>query len=227
MTAAPPSRHTARYSPDNAASAPDGRLFSPVFARNFPPVLAALVPWLAGCRGAVLEIGCGTGQHAAGFALAFPGLAWWPSDPDGGHRASARAWAAELRAPERAPIALDAGEDWAALPGVRALGPLRAVLSMNVIHIAPPAVMRGIVAGSASVLAPDGLLIFYGPFLEEGQPTAPGNAAFDAGLRADNPDWGLREVGTLRRLAGEHGLTLAAQVAMPANNQLILFRKPA
>ncbi|WP_108482161.1 DUF938 domain-containing protein [Oceaniglobus ichthyenteri] len=226
MTDAPDRpRHTARYFSGNADSTADGRLFAPVFGRNFPAVLAALAPWLSGRSGAVLEIGCGTGQHAASFALAFPNLSWWPSDPDAGHRASARAWAAELGAPARAPLALDAATDWATDTAVTTLGPLSAVVSMNVIHIAPYAVTSGIINGAAQCLQADGLLIFYGPFIETGQPTTAGNASFDAGLRAENPAWGLRDVTDIRREAAALGLGFAALIAMPANNRLLIFRK--
>jgi len=227
MTGAPDPapRHTARYFAGNAQSEADGRLYAPVFARNFPPVLAALTPWLSGRRGTVLEIGCGTGQHAAAFALAFPNLDWWPSDPDAGHCASALAWAGASGAPQRAPLALD-GAQWAGADAVQSLGPLTAVVSMNVIHIAPSAVATGILQGATRHLAPGGLVIFYGPFLEAGHATSPGNANFDVGLRAENPDWGLREVGDLRRTGADLGLEFAALVAMPANNRLLILRQP-
>jgi len=223
--AGPSSGHSAGYSPATVASTPDGRLFSRVVPRNGPPLLVALAPWLAGRVGTVLEIGCGTGQHAASFALGFPALDWWPSDPDPVHRQSAAAWAAEMRAPPRPPLSLDAADDWARDDAVVALGPLTAVISMNVIHIAPFAVATGIVAGAARTLAPGGLLIFYGPFNEGGRHTGPGNAAFDAGLRADNPDWGLRDVDSIRALGAQAGLDLAALISMPADNRLLILRK--
>jgi len=188
-------------------------------------MIAQLVPWLAGLSGPVLEIGAGTGQHAAAFALAFPDLLWWPSDPDPHNRASVSAWQENLHAPIRAPLDLDAASDWSDDPAVQALGRLSAILSMNVIHIAPFAVARGIVAGAAATLAADGLLIFYGPFRENGAHTGPGNAAFDAGLRTENPDWGVRDIAELSQLTKPAGLTQAAFITMPANNRLLIFRK--
>lgn len=221
----PPARHMRRGFPPDATDKADNRLYAPAFARNFPPVLVALTPWLGGRSGTVLEIGCGTGQHAAGFALAFPALEWWPSDPDEGHRASARAWAAHQGAPDCTPLALDAATDWASAPDCAALGPLTAILSMNVIHIAPPAVCDGILAGAAARLDPGGLLIFYGPFFENGHPPGPGNVAFDAGLRAENPEWGLRVLDDLRRRGAALGLSFAALLAMPADNRLLILRR--
>lgn len=223
--AEPSSGHTARFRPGDVASAPDGRLYSEVFLRNAPPLIAALAPWLAARTGPVLEIGCGTGQHAAAFALAFPGLDWWPSDLDEMHRASAAAWAAHLRAPGRPPHDLDASTDWADSAAIAALGPLSAVYAGNVTHIAPFAVTQGIVAGAGRTLAPGGLLIFYGPFVVAGKTIGAGNAAFDAQLRAADPEWGLRDTAAIEALAEGAGLAPAALIAMPANNRLVIFRK--
>lgn len=224
--AKPTSTHIAAYNAGNAPAAPDGRLFSHVFDRNGPPIVAALTPYLAARGGTVLEIGSGTGQHAGACALAFPELTWQASDREPDHRASIVAWAAHLRLTAPPPLALDAATDWAARPDVAALGPLSAVVSMNVIHIAPYAVAEGIVAGAARVLAPGGLLIFYGPFMVNGAHIGEGNAAFDAGLRADNPEWGLRDTARIESLAVQTGLKFAALHAMPANNRLFVLRKP-
>lgn len=226
MGTAPTSPHIARYNAGNADAETDGRLRSPVFERNSPPIIAALAPWLAGRTGPALEIGAGTGQHAGAFALAFPGLDWWPSDPEPGHRASIAAWRAFLRLPERDALDLDAATAWPGHPQVAALGPLAAIISLNVIHIAPYSVARGIVAGAARALAAGGLLIFYGPFKDHGRHIGSGNAAFDAGLRAENPDWGLRDLADIEALAADAGLAFAALHAMPANNRMLILSNP-
>ncbi len=200
-------------------------MISSICDRNGPPIIAALTPWLADRAGPVLEIGSGTGQHAGACALAFPGLDWQPSDPVPDHRASITAWAAYLRLPERPVLDIDAAGDWPAMAQVAALGPLQAVVSMNVIHIAPFAVVRGIVAGAGRALAPGGLLIFYGPFMEDGAHTGEGNRRFDAGLRAENPDWGIRDLGEVEELGRDAGLELAELRPMPANNRVVVLRK--
>ncbi|WP_088623985.1 DUF938 domain-containing protein [Oceanicola sp. 22II-s10i] len=220
----PTSAHVARYTPDRHADYGDARLSSPVFPRNSPPLIAALTPWLGGRTGKVLEIGCGTGQHGAAFELAWPGIAWQASDPYPEHCASAESWRLALKLPSRDTLALDAAADWG--PEVTAAGPFTAVFTANVIHIAPPAVLAGILRGAPQVLGPCGLLIFYGPFMENGRHTGEGNARFDAGLRADNPDWGLRDIADLREGAAAEGLEMAAVLAMPANNRVLIFRKP-
>lgn len=223
--ARPTSTHIASYNAGNSPVTADGRLFSHVFDRNCPPIIAALTPWLAARGGTVLEIGSGTGQHAGACALAFPGLTWQPSDREPEHRASIAAWAVHLRLTSPPPLALDAADDWAISPPVAALGPLSAVVSMNVIHIAPFAVAKGIVAGAGKALAPGGLLIFYGPFKVNSAHIGDGNAAFDTGLRAENPNWGIRDTVEIEALAVAAGLEFAALQAMPANNRLFVLRK--
>jgi hypothetical protein len=225
MAAAPTTTHAARYRGRVSDDPADARLHSPVFLRNSPPLLVALAPWFSGRSGPVLEIGAGTGQHAGAFRLGFPGLDWIASDPDADHRASVAAWADTLGLPPRPVLDVDAASDWAAASDVAALGPLAAVVSMNVIHIAPVAVAEGIVRGAGRTLAANGLLVFYGPLLENGRHTGEGNRLFDAGLRAENPDWGLRDTSMIRDLAEAAGLSLAALLGMPANNRLLIFRK--
>jgi len=225
--AKPTSIHTAAYTAANSQSHADGRLFSTTFERNSPPIIAALTPWLSGVTGTVLEIGCGTGQHAGACSLAFPNLRWQTSDPYADHRASARAWATYLRLNTPAPLDLDASGDWAAREDIAQVGGLSAVISMNVIHIAPIAVAHGIISGAGKALLPGGVLMFYGPFKRNGSHIGAGNAAFDSGLRAENPDWGIRDSGEIEELGAEAGLEIAALQAMPANNRLLVLRKSA
>ncbi len=221
MSGVPTSPPMARYRDPDAT----GRLHSDVFLRNGPPLIAALTPWLGARTGPVLEIGAGTGQHSSAFALAFPSLDWQPSDVDPVHLHSIAAWARCLGATTRPPLSLDAADDWASDPEIQGLGPLTAVVALNVVHIAPPEVMRGIVAGAGRTLEPGGLLIFYGPFMVHGDAVGAGNAAFDARLREEDPRWGLRDTNEVEALSRDAGLSPAALVAMPANNRLLILRR--
>ena len=54
-------------------------------------------------------------------------------------------------------------------------------------------------AGAAKVLPPGGVLFLYGPYKEGGRHTAPSNEAFDASLRARNPEWGVRDLDEVKR----------------------------
>lgn len=213
---------TSPPAPRYRGAAPGGRLDNPVYHRNAVAIRDALAPWLEARTGTILEIGSGTGQHVAFLRAAFPALVWQASDPDPLHRASCDAW--DPAAPPA--LDIDASADWAARPDIAAHGPLAGVLACNVVHIAPWRVARGLVAGAGRALAPGGLLLLYGPFVEDGAHTGPGNAAFDAQLRAQDPEWGLRDVVDLRALGRAAGLDFAALVPMPANNRLLILARP-
>jgi hypothetical protein len=94
-----------------------------------------------------------------------------------------------------------------------------------VLHIAPWRVAQNLIAGAGRLLRDGGQLFVYGPFMRDGQHTAPSNAAFDASLRAENPDWGVRDLADLNALAQEAGLTAAEIAPMPANNLVLVFAR--
>jgi SAM-dependent methyltransferase len=200
---------------------PPAALLSAAVARNRDPILAMLRRYLPD-QGTVLEIAAGTGEHAAYFAPQFPHLAWQPTDMDPDALASIEAHRASANAPNlRAPIELDVtAPRW---PVERA----DAVLSINMIHISPWAAAEGLMAGAARLLPAGGVLYLYGPFKESGAHTAPSNAAFDASLRARDPEWGVRDTGDVRTLADSHGFDFIERVAMPANNLSLVFRRRA
>ena len=49
--------------------------------------------------------------------------------------------------------------------------------------------------------------------------------AFDESLRARDPAWGIRHLGDVAREASGAGLQLREQIAMPANNLLLVFER--
>lgn len=197
----------------------DARIEAPAAQRNRDPILAVLRRVLPP-SGLVLEVASGSGEHAAHFAAALPGLDFQPTDPDPSRRASIDAWAAATGlANIRAALALDAAS--LAWPVERAA----AVLCCNMIHIAPWAAATGLVAGAARALGQGGVLVLYGPFRRNGRHTAPSNAAFDASLRERNPDWGIRDLEAVAALAAAAGFGPPDIVEMPANNLCLILRK--
>lgn len=208
------------------ASDGDERLESPAFLRNGLPILDALKPRLAEGAGMVLEVGSGPGQHVALFARSFPQLTFLPSDPSSTHRASIDAWRRRLGIETIRPaIDLDASAaEWP--PEASAPEPgFRAILAVNVIHIAPWPVAEGLFRGAAGRLAPDGFLALYGPFRWHGRHVSISNEAFDARLRESDPAWGVRDIDEVDKLARSHDLTRIEAATMPANNHMLFFAR--
>ena len=211
----------------SVAPAPDGRLDGPAFHRNHEPIWSAIAGFLRAQTGDVLELGSGTGQHATEFARRAPNLIWWPSDIFASHLASIEAWRRQeeltnLRAPQRIDL-MNAAWTWTA--DGRAGPPLTAMLCINVLHISHWAVSRNLIAGAGRFLRKGGSLFVYGPFMRGGRHSAPSNAGFDATLRAENPDWGVRDIDDLQALAQAAGLSLGETVPMPTNNLVLAFTR--
>jgi hypothetical protein len=206
----------------NAPPNPAAAQTAPAAERNRAPILAVLKDILPE-TGLVLEIASGTGQHAAAFATAFPKLTWQPSDPAPHARASIDAWRQVEQAENLLPpMDLDTSRsDWNhAIEG----SPV-AILCINMIHIAPWAACAGLIRGSGCLLPAGGPLYLYGPFRRGGAHTAPSNAAFDRALRAENPEWGVRDLEAVAELAEAAGLHQERSVAMPANNLSVVFQR--
>jgi SAM-dependent methyltransferase len=195
----------------------DARRSAPAVQRNREPILQVLRRVLPD-RGLVLEVASGTGEHAAFFAAALPHLVWQPSDPASEARASIAERCAGLPTVRR-PLALDAAADpWP-------IDAADAIVCINMIHIAPWAACEGLLRGASRTLRPGKVLVLYGPYRVGGAHTAPSNAAFDEGLRAQDPAWGVRDLESVVELAGRHGLAHRETVAMPANNLTVVFER--
>ena len=191
---------------------------SPAADRNKEPILAALHEVL-GERGAALEIASGTGQHAAWFAAALPGWTWQPTDadPDMLPAISERVAQSGL-GNVLVPLHLDVTARWPAFTRK-----FDAIYCANMLHIAPWAACPALVAGAAQHLVAGGKLITYGPYFEQGVPTAPSNIAFDESLRARDPSWGIRALADVAAEAQRAGLVLSRRMEMPSNNLLLVF----
>ena len=194
------------------------RRSAPATHRNREPIAAVLGEVLPE-RGSVLEIASGTGEHAAYFSRLFPHLLWQPSDPDPEALASIAAWRAEAGTPNLLePLRLDAtAEAWP-------IASADAILCVNMVHISPWEATVGLMRGAGRLLPPGAPLILYGPYRRAGVPTAPSNEAFDASLRARDPQWGLRALEAVEAQAERNGLRLERVIEMPANNVTAVFR---
>ena len=188
----------------------DQRMFSPSAAQNSAPILEVMKRILP-TTGVVLEIGCGTGEHAVCFAEAMPNLIWQPSDTDTDARASTASWIKFVGLKNvLAPLDINV---CSTLWGVEETAPLDAIMSINMVHIAPWAACLGLFAGAGRLLCDGGVLILYGPFMRGGVHNSPSNAEFDASLKARNPTWGVRDLADLERVGEPSGKTTFSTVS--------------
>jgi hypothetical protein len=197
----------------------DDKPYSAASERNREPILGVLREHFADRR-RVLEIGSGTGQHAVHFAAALPHLEWQASDRRE-NLPGIRQWLDEAQLGNTpAPLELEVAGAWPT-------GRYDAVFTANTLHIMSWPEVEAMFAGLAGVLEADATLVVYGPFNIDGRFTSDSNAAFDASLRLHAPHMGIRDRGTVVALAQAHGLRLAADVPMPANNRCLVFRSAA
>jgi SAM-dependent methyltransferase len=185
--------------------------------RNKEPILEVLQQLLPS-SGKILEIGSGTGQHIVHFAPHFPLLQWQPSDRDEylqGLTARVRQEGSLNILP---PIMLDVLGQW---PD----GVFDAAYSANTSHIMGWDAVCATFAGLGALLVPGGLYCLYGPFNQDGRFTADSNREFDSHLRSRDPEMGLRDLEALESLANNNQMVLQKQFPMPANNQVLVFRK--
>jgi SAM-dependent methyltransferase len=194
------------------------KLYAEACERNRAPILDVLREIFAE-RGSVLEIGSGTGQHAAAFAAALPHLCWQPTDVPA-NLPSIEAWRADAVAPNLMPArVLDLSDpSWP-------IAQADYVVCINTIHIVGWPLVEALFSGVQRVLRPGGVLYLYGPFRYRTRALEPSNERFDAWLKRRDPRSGVRVFEDVDVLATEAGLRCEVDRAMPANNRSIWWRK--
>lgn len=206
--------------------------FSQACENNKQPILSVLQKELVGYS-QVLEIGAGTGQHSVYFAPRLAHLTWQTSDVLA-HHATINAWHdAHPASNLYKPLALDLTTD--SLPtSINSETSISsndkaydAVFTANTLHIISWSLVEQLFDLVGEALPINGKLIAYGPFNENGQYTSVGNQQFDKVLRQRDANSGIRDKADIVALAEKNQLTLAKVYPMPANNQLLIFKKIA
>ncbi|UKO97268.1 class I SAM-dependent methyltransferase [Nostoc sp. UHCC 0870] len=205
----------------------DARKYAPATQRNREPILELLLQVLP-TSGTILEIASGTGEHSIFFAPRLTPRQWLPSDPNPELRASIATWAEHFPSDNLyPPLELDAAQPiWPVEKDQDShYSPIVAIVNINMIHISPWSACLGLMAGAGRILPPGGILYLYGPYKQDGKHTAPSNAAFDESLRAQNPEWGVRNLEDVVAVASKENLNLQATYQMPANNLSVVFHR--
>jgi cyclopropane fatty-acyl-phospholipid synthase-like methyltransferase len=167
----------------------------------------------------VLELAGGTGQHAVHFATKLPNLHWQSSDiPSNVDSLNLRLVAAELA---NLPTAVTIDVNHSSWNSIRPT----AIFSANSLHIMSADSVENFFKGINEILQADGTLIVYGPFKYAGEFTTPSNEGFDRWLKDRDPLSGVRDFEWISELAAAANLALIEDNAMPANNQLLVWKK--
>ncbi len=198
----------------------DPRRHAPATLRNREPILAVLQRILPP-DGLILELNSGTGEHAAYMGPRLAPRRWQPSDIDEAACTSIAAYITESDADNLLPpLNIDTTIDtWP-------INEAMAVISINMIHIAPWEACLGLLDGAERLLTSgEGILYLYGPFKRDGAHSAPSNQSFDQSLRSQDSRWGVRDLDDVVFEAGERGLELSEIIEMPSNNLSVIFKK--
>jgi len=188
--------------------------FSQACENNKDPILAVLREHLG--SGRLLEIGSGTGQHAAWLPAFLPGIDWQPSDV-AENLPGIRAWLDEGPSNVRLPLELDVRGSW---PDET----FEYIFTANTFHIMDTDSVRLCIRQAGEHLVRGGLFLIYGPFCYNGA-CADSNARFDTSLRAQDPAMGLRDYTWIEECMREADFEPVADHAMPANNRILVFRR--
>ncbi len=202
----------------------DNRQYAPATQRNRNAILEALLQVLPP-QGTVLEIASGTGEHAVFFTPHLQPRQWIPSDPNPMAIASITDWQSHHPSDNLAtPLQIDVTEtDWSHNKHL-ANQAIQAIVNINMIHIAPWKACLGLMSGAKNLLPVKGILYLYGPFKQNDKHTSERNADFDASLRYQNPEWGVRNLEDVITVAAEQNLALQQIQPMPANNLSVVFK---
>lgn len=202
---------------------------SPAAERNKQPILEALRQVLP-ARGRALEVASGTGQHVAWLGAGMPGWQWQPTEVSSAALPSIAAYVQQAGIGNvHPPCLLDVREpQWPSDDEAMTshfVHPFDAIFCANLLHITDWSLCHALMRGASRHLSACGLLLVYGPFLEDEVPTAPSNLAFDDSLRRQNPAWGIRRREAVELCAQQAGLQGRLRIEMPANNLLLVFAR--
>ncbi|WP_246480961.1 DUF938 domain-containing protein [Motiliproteus sediminis] len=191
--------------------------FSEACERNQEPIRQTMSEWID-TPGLMLELGSGSGQHALYLGAAFPQLRWQPTET------SLLLPVLQQNLSQRpvnvlAPLMLDVTESpW---PVVEA----NQIFTANTLHIIGWNAVEALLLGAGRCLTSGGLLFVYGPMRYQGQYTSASNAEFDRWLQQRDPASGIREFEQVDGILKRAGMALLADHSLPANNQLLVWRK--
>jgi len=187
--------------------------------RNRNPILGILIKEIEGSK-KLLEIGSGTGQHAAYFSKKMPQILWQTSDRSINHE-SINYWIKRYNLKNLLlPLDIEIGVNEKNINDM-----FDCVFSSNTSHIMSLENVKRLFALVGKVLNKNGKFFLYGPFKINHEFTTKSNEDFHQKLKSENKLMGLRDIEELDNYAIENNMQNHAFYEMPANNYLSIWKK--
>ena len=181
--------------------------------RNQKVIFDTLCPYLDRIT-SCLEIGSGAGDHFNYFAKHYPKVRFIPSEQPSALASLHLASYPNLAAP----LAIDVAQYDFSLQQYDML------YTANTFHIMPLSAVKAFCQNLYLALNPGGYFVVYGAFCYDGAYTSESNAEFNKMLKAQNPDYGIRDFELLAQTLKSCRFTLLKDVTMPKHNQLIIWQ---
>ncbi|PHQ82531.1 MAG: methylase [Coxiella sp. (in: Bacteria)] len=191
--------------------------FSEAAERNKKPIFLELRSLLK-AEDHILEIGSGTGQHACYFTEQDQSLVWQCSDISDNMPSLTKHINDQESNQLLPPICLNVSAY------LFAQQKYDVVYSANALHIMSWDNAQLFLNNVAQALKTDGALVLYGPYAYNDQPLCESNMTFDNFLRARDSQSGIRNFNEVNTILQSHGFVLEIDVAMPANNRLLIWK---
>jgi len=193
--------------------------FSPSCERNKAVIYQYCFPYIKASK-RLLEVGSWSGQHALHIAPLLPDLYWQTSDLVPNIEALKANLLDEAVSNVGLPFALDVAKaaDWP-------IEQYDVLYTANTLHIMSWSHVEALFQHLSKSLLKEGKVIVYGPFKYKGEYTSQSNAEFELWLKDRDSQSGIRDFEAVNELAMSAGLTLLEDIAMPANNQLLIWQK--
>lgn len=191
--------------------------FSQACENNKDPILQELKILLSEPT-TVWEIGSGTGQHACYFARHLPHVEWQPTDRQE-NIPGICLWQADAQLANLKPaLILDVADaEWPCES-------IDTLFTANTLHIMSWDEVQILFDRLAVYLNPKARVCIYGPFNYNGAYTSESNARFDQWLKSQNTSSGIKDFKDIMLLATSRGFSLLNDIAMPANNRLLVLQ---
>jgi len=203
----------------------DDRLFFPATQRN-KIYIGDVLSKIPLKKGFVLEIGSGSGEHGVEFQKRFPEIIWQTSDPKLEYRKSITSWIEheKLNTKMPEPLEIDVSKSPWPIP-IKLINNLQAIISINMIHIAPWECTKSLFKESSKLLDYGKFIFLYGPFKIEDKFSSKSNELFDKSLKIQNYNWGVRDLEEVNKEAINNGFQQKHLIQMPANNLSLIYKK--